>query len=112
MFEFVLQITGKGGDFRYVATSDWLDELNDNNFEADSDLELKLTSIIIQQLDDVDGDVSGLAVKWYYLLHKQLFLLLSVGYTVLPLIQFTIDCCHCCASSCYINVVGELYTKL
>ncbi|KAM2533147.1 hypothetical protein PS1_001675 [Malus domestica] len=30
-----------------------------------SDLEIKLTSIIIRQLDDVAGAVSGLAVKWY-----------------------------------------------
>ena len=95
-----------------MATSDLLNKLNKDNFKADSDLEIKLTSIIIQQLDDISGDVSGFAMKWYYLLHKRLFLLLSVGYTVLPLIRFTIHCCHCCASSCYINVVGELYTKL
>lgn len=59
------QMTGKDKDYRYMATSDLLNELNKDNFKADSDLEIKLSNIIIQQLDDVAGDVSGLAVKWY-----------------------------------------------
>ena len=63
--EFVLQMTGKDKDYRYMATSDLLNELNKDNFKADADLETKLSNIIIQQLDDVAGDVSGLAVKWY-----------------------------------------------
>lgn len=65
LFEFVLQMTGKDKDYRYMATSDLLNELNKENFKADADLEIKLSNIIIQQLDDVAGDVSGLAVKWY-----------------------------------------------
>ncbi|KAE8735707.1 Detected protein of unknown function [Hibiscus syriacus] len=46
-----------------MATSDLLNELNKEGFKADSDLEIKLSNIILQQLDDVAGDVSGLAVK-------------------------------------------------
>ncbi|XP_024030609.1 cullin-associated NEDD8-dissociated protein 1 [Morus notabilis] len=57
------KMTGKDKDFRYMATSDLLNELNRDNFKADADLEVKLSNIIIQQLDDVAGDVSGLAVK-------------------------------------------------
>ncbi|KAI5347316.1 hypothetical protein PRUPE_2G322700 [Prunus persica] len=57
------KMTGKDKDFRYMATSDLLSELNKENFKADGDLEIKLSNIIIQQLDDVAGDVSGLAVK-------------------------------------------------
>lgn len=64
LFEYVLQMTGKDKDYRYMATSDLLNELNKENFKADADLEIKLSNIIIQQLDDVAGDVSGLAVKW------------------------------------------------
>ena len=60
-----MQMTGKDKDYRYMATSDLLNELNGECFEADDDLEVKLSNIIIQQLDDVAGDVSGLAVKWY-----------------------------------------------
>ena len=63
-----LQITGKDKDYRYMATSDLLNELNKDTFKADADLEVKLANIVVQQLDDVAGDVSGLAVKWYALL--------------------------------------------
>lgn len=59
------QMTGKDKDYRYMATSDLLNELSKATFKADPDLELKLKNIIIQQLDDAAGDVSGLAVKWY-----------------------------------------------
>ena len=59
-----LQMTGKDKDYRYMATSDLLNELNKPSFKADADLEIKLSNIIIQQLDDAAGDVSGLAVKW------------------------------------------------
>ncbi|KAI4296141.1 hypothetical protein L6164_036124 [Bauhinia variegata] len=57
------KMTGKDKDFRYMATSDLLNELNKEAFKADADLEIKLTNIIIQQLDDAAGDISGLAVK-------------------------------------------------
>ncbi|XP_038681962.1 cullin-associated NEDD8-dissociated protein 1-like isoform X2 [Tripterygium wilfordii] len=46
-----------------MATSDLLNELNKEAFKADADLEIKLSNIVLQQLDDVAGDVSGLAVK-------------------------------------------------
>ena len=69
-------MTGKDKDYRYMATSDLLSELNKESFKADQDLESKLTNIILQQLEDASGDVSGLAVKWYlsfkilsYLIH-------------------------------------------
>ncbi|ONM01360.1 Alpha-dioxygenase 1, partial [Zea mays] len=56
------KMTGKDKDYRYMATSDLLSELNKESFKADQDLEPKLT-IIVQQLEDASGDVSGLAVK-------------------------------------------------
>ncbi|CAF1973469.1 unnamed protein product [Brassica oleracea var. botrytis] len=46
-----------------MATSDLLTELNKESFKLDMDLEMKLSSIILKQLDDVAGDASGLAVK-------------------------------------------------
>ncbi|KAH0899429.1 hypothetical protein HID58_048997, partial [Brassica napus] len=57
------KMTGKDKDFRYMATSDLLNELNKESFKLDTDLEMRLSSIILKQLDDVAGDVSGLAVK-------------------------------------------------
>lgn len=68
-----LQITGKDKDFRYMATSDLLNELNKESFKADADLEVKLSNIVVQQLDDVAGDVSGLAVKWYTTLESYIW---------------------------------------
>ena len=69
VFDFFAQMTGKDKDYRYMATSDLLNELSKATFKADADLEVKLTNIIIQQLDDAAGDVSGLAVKWYTVHH-------------------------------------------
>ncbi|KAG2656243.1 hypothetical protein PVAP13_1KG070300 [Panicum virgatum] len=57
------KMTGKDKDYRYMATSDLLSELNKESFKADQDLEPKLTSTVLQQLEDASGDVSGLAVK-------------------------------------------------
>ncbi|XP_047948675.1 cullin-associated NEDD8-dissociated protein 1 [Salvia hispanica] len=57
------KMTGKDKDYRYMATSDLLNELSKEGFKLDVDLEPKLSSIVIQQLDDAAGDVSGLAVK-------------------------------------------------
>ncbi|KAG8364032.1 hypothetical protein BUALT_Bualt19G0084000 [Buddleja alternifolia] len=57
------KMTGKDKDYRYMATSDLLNELNKEGFKIDVDLEAKLSNIIIKQLDDAAGDISGLAVK-------------------------------------------------
>ncbi|KAI8547790.1 hypothetical protein RHMOL_Rhmol07G0223400 [Rhododendron molle] len=57
------KMTGKDKDYRYMATSDLLNELNKEGFRPDADLEVKLSNIVLQQLDDAAGDVSGLAVK-------------------------------------------------
>lgn len=58
-------MTGKDKDYRYMATSDLLNELNKEGFKLDAELEGKLSSTVLQQLDDAAGDVSGLAVKWF-----------------------------------------------
>lgn len=76
-----MQMTGKDKDYRYMATSDLLNELNKDGFKIDSDLEIKLSNIVLQQLDDAAGDVSGLAVKWFVLifLHFGLSLIICVS---------------------------------
>lgn len=57
------KIASKDKDFRYMATSDLLNELQKDTFKADSDVERKVSQIVLQQLDDASGDISGLAVK-------------------------------------------------
>ncbi|GJS45204.1 retrovirus-related pol polyprotein from transposon TNT 1-94 [Tanacetum coccineum] len=58
------KMTGKDKDYKYMATSDLLNELNKEGFKLDGDLELRLSMTILQQLDDATGDVSSLAIKW------------------------------------------------
>ncbi|KAM0046728.1 putative TATA-binding protein interacting (TIP20) [Helianthus debilis subsp. tardiflorus] len=57
------KMTGKDKDYRYMATSDLLNELNKEGFKLDNELEVRLSNIVLQQLDDAAGDVSGLAIK-------------------------------------------------
>lgn len=57
------KMIGKDKDYRYMATSDLLNELNKESFKLDNDLEMRLSTVVLQQLDDAAGDVSGLAVK-------------------------------------------------
>ncbi|XP_052620907.1 probable serine/threonine protein kinase IREH1 [Lactuca sativa] len=57
------KITGKDKDYRYMATSDLLNELNKEGFKLDNDLELRLSNTVLQQVDGAACDVSGLDVK-------------------------------------------------
>ncbi|MQM07346.1 hypothetical protein Taro_040192 [Colocasia esculenta] len=64
------KMTGKDKDYRYMATSDLLGELSKDAFKIDADLEIKLSNVVLQQLDDASGDVSGLAVNLAPLVKK------------------------------------------
>ena len=50
-------------DFRYMASSDLLAELQKESFKPDSDGEKKLCRSILKLLHDQSSDVQGLAVK-------------------------------------------------
>lgn len=50
-----------------MATSDLLNELQKDTFKAEGDLEKKLCTVVLNQLEDTSGDISGLAVKWWVL---------------------------------------------
>ena len=50
-------MTGKDKDYRYMATSDLLSELNKESFKADQDLEPKLTITVLQQLEDASREM-------------------------------------------------------
>lgn len=51
-----------------MATSDLQNELAKDSFKTDGETEKRLCKAILQQLDDISGDISGLAVKWYAIL--------------------------------------------
>eukprot|EP00195_Chlamydomonas_chlamydogama_P007020 CAMPEP_0202892974 /NCGR_PEP_ID=MMETSP1392-20130828/2632_1 /ASSEMBLY_ACC=CAM_ASM_000868 /TAXON_ID=225041 /ORGANISM="Chlamydomonas chlamydogama, Strain SAG 11-48b" /LENGTH=1235 /DNA_ID=CAMNT_0049577131 /DNA_START=157 /DNA_END=3864 /DNA_ORIENTATION=- len=57
------KIASKDKDFRYMATSDLLNELQKDTFKTDADTERKLCMAVLHQLEDASGDISGLAVK-------------------------------------------------
>nr|KAJ0198136.1 hypothetical protein LSAT_V11C700375900 [Lactuca sativa] len=57
------KMTGKDKDYRYMANSELLNELNKEGFKLDNDLELRLSNTVLQQLDDAARDVSGLVAK-------------------------------------------------
>ena len=62
----LMQVTGKDKDYRYMETSDLLDDLSKETFKVENDLEIKISKTVLQQIDDdVAGNVSGLAVKWF-----------------------------------------------
>lgn len=48
-----------------MGTSDLLAELNNDSFKVDPDTERRVCHVVLQQLDDQSGDISGLAVKWW-----------------------------------------------
>ena len=50
-------------DFRYMATSDLLTELQKESFKPGSDGEKKICKAILKLLNDQSSDVQGLAVK-------------------------------------------------
>lgn len=58
------KMSSRDKDFRYMATSDLLTELQKDAFKMDNESERKLCQMIIKLLSDGAGDVQGLAVKW------------------------------------------------
>jgi hypothetical protein len=48
-----------------MATSDLLAELGKDSFRVDPELERRLCAAVAVQLEDISGDISGLAVKWW-----------------------------------------------
>lgn len=58
------RMASRDKDFRYMATSDLLVELQKETFKMDSESERKLCQMSIKLLSDAAGDVQGLAVKW------------------------------------------------
>ena len=61
----LMQVTRKDKDYRYMETYYLLNELSKYTFKVDNNLDIKISKTALQQLVDVVGDVSGLAVKWF-----------------------------------------------
>lgn len=51
-------------DYRYMATSDLLHLLEQDQQQVDAELEERITTSVLRNLEDVSGDIAGMAVKW------------------------------------------------
>jgi cullin-associated NEDD8-dissociated protein 1 len=58
------KIASRDKDFRYMATSDLANELAKESFRFDNPMaEKQVSDVVLNQLEDASGDISGLAVK-------------------------------------------------
>ncbi|KAG6920644.1 cullin associated and neddylation dissociated 1, partial [Chelydra serpentina] len=68
------KMTSSDKDFRFMATNDLMTELQKDSIKLDDDSERKVVKMILKLLEDKNGEVQNLAVKWYvfFLQYKQL----------------------------------------
>lgn len=50
--------------FRFMATNDLMTELQKDSIKLDDDSERKVVKMILKLLEDKNGEVQNLAVKW------------------------------------------------
>lgn len=58
-------MTSADKDFRFMATNDLMSELQKASIKLDDDSEKKIVKMLLQLLEDKNGEVQNLAVKWY-----------------------------------------------
>ncbi|XP_027787662.2 cullin-associated NEDD8-dissociated protein 2 isoform X2 [Marmota flaviventris] len=58
------KMTSSDKDFRFMATSDLMSELQKDSIQLDEDSERKVVKMLLRLLDDKNGEVQNLAVKW------------------------------------------------
>lgn len=59
-----LQMTSSDKDFRFMATNDLMSELQKDSIKLDDDSERKVVKMLLKLLEDKNGEVQNLAVKW------------------------------------------------
>lgn len=58
-------MTSNDKDFRFMATNDLMAELQKDSIKLDDDSERKVVKMLLKLLEDKNGEVQNLAVKWY-----------------------------------------------
>ena len=58
-------MTSNDKDFRFMATNDLMTELQKDSIKLDDDSERKVVKMLLRLLEDKNGEVQNLAVKWY-----------------------------------------------
>ena len=51
-------------DFRFMATTDLMTELQKSSIKLDDEIERKIVKMLLNLLEDKNGEVQNLAVKW------------------------------------------------
>lgn len=59
-----LQMTSTDKDYRFMATNDLMTELQKDSIKLDDDSERKVVRMLLRLLEDKNGEVQNLAVKW------------------------------------------------
>lgn len=62
---FFLQMSSSDKDFRFMATNDLMGELQKDSIKLDDDSERKVVKMLLRLLEDKNGEVQNLAVRWY-----------------------------------------------
>jgi hypothetical protein len=57
-------MTSNDKDFRFMATNDLMSELQKDNIKLDDESEKKVVRMVLRLLEDKNGEVQNLAVKW------------------------------------------------
>lgn len=65
LFLLFWQMTSNDKDFRFMATNDLMTELQKDNIKLDDDSEKKVCRMVLKLLEDKNGEVQNLAVKWW-----------------------------------------------
>lgn len=61
---FLQQMTSNDKDFRFMATNDLMSELQKDSIKLDDESEKKVVKAVLRLLEDKNGEVQNLAVKW------------------------------------------------
>lgn len=60
----VTQMGSVDKDFRFMATNDLMTELQKDSIKLDDDSEKKVVQSVLKLVEDKNGEVQNLAVKW------------------------------------------------
>ena len=61
---FFYQMGSVDKDFRFMATNDLMTELQKDSIKLDDDSEKKVVQSVLKLVEDKNGEVQNLAVKW------------------------------------------------
>ena len=60
----LFQMTSSDKDFRFMATNDLMSELQKDTMKLDDESERKVVRMLLKLLEDKNGEVQNLAVRW------------------------------------------------